>query len=79
MDRLLEDLEAQARLLVVQVRHLKALHARAPLSLEWKGELEGLAERLRALASEVYALEVRAKRPLEDNSAEALRRELGLF
>jgi uncharacterized protein YecE (DUF72 family) len=79
-DRLLEDLEAQARLLVVQVRHLKALHAQAPLSLrEWKGELEGLAERLRALASEVYALEVRAKRPLEDNSAEALRRELGLF
>ena len=59
---------------------LKALHAQAPLSLrEWKGELEGLAERLRALASEVYALEVRAKRPLEDNSAEALRRELGLF
>jgi hypothetical protein len=38
-----------------------------------------LAERLRALASEVYALEVRAKRPLEDNSAEALRRELGVF
>jgi hypothetical protein len=25
MDRLLEDLEAQARLLVVQVRHLKAV------------------------------------------------------
>jgi hypothetical protein len=78
VDRLLEDLEAQARLLVVQVRHLKALHAQAPLR-EWKGELEGLVERLRALASEVYALEVRAKRPLEDNSAEALRRELGLF
>jgi len=79
VDRLLDDLEAQARLLAVQVRHLKALHAQAPLSPEWKGELEGLVERLRALASEVYALEVRAKRPLEDNSAEALRRELGLF
>jgi hypothetical protein len=30
MDRLLEDLEAQARLLVVQVRHLKALLPASP-------------------------------------------------
>jgi|GEM_PF-331963 len=90
VNQILDDLEATARLLLVQVGHLKALHAEAPLSLrEWKAELEGLAERLRALASEVYALEVRAKRPLaahlgeggpkEDNSAEALRREFGLF
>jgi hypothetical protein len=80
MDRLLEDLEAQARLLVVQVRHLKVLHAQAlELRLALPQAQGGLVERLRALASEVYALEVRAKRPLEDNSAEALRRELGLF
>jgi len=80
VNQLLDDLEATARLLLVQAGHLKALHAQAPLSLaERKRELERLAERLRALASEVYALEVEAKRPLEDNSAEALRRELGLF
>ncbi|WP_448377545.1 hypothetical protein [Fervidobacterium sp.] len=80
VNQILDDLEATARLLLVQVRHLQGLGVQAPMSLaERKRELERLAERLRALTSEVYALEVEAKRPLEDNSAEALRRELGLF
>lgn len=73
----LEELEAAARMLLVQAKAFRELKERSPLALKTlKAELSELNEALRGLVSQLYALEVRAKGTLgEDNSAEALRRE----
>lgn len=73
----LEELEAAARMLLVQAKAFRELKERSPLALKTlKAELSELNEALRGLVSQLYALEVRAKGISgEDNSAEALRRE----
>jgi len=76
----LEELEAAGRMLVLEAKALRDLKAQAPKALgEQRRKLLEAADAARTLVSELYALEVALRRSLgEDNSAEALRRELSL-
>ena len=79
-EHLLDDLEAAVHLLALEVKVLRGLLRQAPPALSEKEEtLKALAREAQNLASQAYALEVALRRELgEDNSAETLRRELGL-
>lgn len=60
------------------LRRAEALGVAVPVGKEELEELEGLLDLLREAYLRLGALEGRWRLPLEDNSAQALRREYGL-
>lgn len=72
----LEFIEANARLIRLEAVKLMEFYRDNPQALRvLLPEVKALAEELNALRDRLYRLHVRVKKPLEDNSAEALRRE----
>lgn len=76
MVEVLEFIEANARLIRLEAVKLMEFYQNNPQALRaFLPEVKALAEELNALRDRLYRLHVQAKKPLEDNSAEALRRE----
>lgn len=72
----LEFIEANARLIRLEAVKLMEFYRDNPQALRvLLPEVKALAEELNALRDRLYRLHVRVKKPPEDNSAEALRRE----
>lgn len=70
---LLEDLEAQGRLIAAIVRDLRKFHEATKGLSEYEKALEDILNRARTIQADLFSLEAQAKRPYEDNSAETLR------
>ena len=77
VEEVLEFIEGTARLLRLEaVRLLEAFRNNPKDLRRHLGRLKELAEELHRIRQVLYTLNVEVRRPYEDNSAEALRREL---
>lgn len=73
---LLDQMEAAARYIALEVKYLRELH---PKDLKpYEDDLKRALDTLRNTASALYATNARARQATEDNSAATLRKELGL-
>ncbi|WP_243028983.1 hypothetical protein [Thermus albus] len=77
MEEVLDFIEGTARLLRLEaVKLLEAFRDNPKDLRKHLSRLRELAEELHRIREALYALNVEVRRPYEDNSAEALRREL---